>query len=142
MRMRDPGAELDVATEVVLVGDVVQVPQDLGLGGVLLRPLPVARPVRIEAEHVVDAGDVDAGAGVAVPVPGAADVVAGLEDAHRMTREPKTVRGVQTGEAGAHNHNIRVGVFISHATNHDAAGAFCLVVEFANRWAAGIGRAR
>ncbi len=125
MRMRDPGAELDVATKVVLVGDVVQVPQYLGLGGVLLRPLPVARPVRVEAEHVVDAGDVDACAGVAVPVPGAAHVVTLLENAHRMAREPETVRGVQTREAGADDHNIHIGaISISHVLIM-ATGAWC-----------------
>ena len=37
----DAGAEHDVAAQVVLVGDVVQVAQDLRLGGVLLRPCPL-----------------------------------------------------------------------------------------------------
>ena len=123
--MRDPAAELDVATKVVLVCDVVQVPQYFGLGGVLLRPLPVPRPVRVEAEHVVDAGDVDACAGVAIPVPGAAYVVTRLEYAHRKTREPETVCGVQTREAGADDHNIHIGaISISHVLIM-AAGACC-----------------
>ena len=42
----DPGGEPDVATQVVLVGDVLGVAQDLGLGGVLLRPLPLLSGAR------------------------------------------------------------------------------------------------
>ncbi len=36
----DPAVELDVAAEVELVGDVVQIAQGLGLGGEVLDPVP------------------------------------------------------------------------------------------------------
>ena len=108
--VRDSGAESDVAPQVVLVGDVVQVTKDLGLGGVLLRPLPVARPVGVEAEHVVEAWDVDAGTRIAIPVPRAADVVSRLEDPHGQTGHAKAVRRVQARESRAYDHDIDVDI--------------------------------
>src|SRR6476646_8001535 len=36
----DPGAEADVATEVVTIGDEAEIAQDFRLGRVFLRPLP------------------------------------------------------------------------------------------------------
>ena len=76
---RYPGAEADVAAQAEPVGDVAGVPEDLGLRRVALGPAVVLLKLGGERERVVDALHVDAGAGVAVPVPGAADVVAGLE---------------------------------------------------------------
>ena len=74
--------ELDVLAEVEAVGDVVGVGEDLGLRGVALGPLPLLLEVLVEAVGVLHALDVAARAGVAVPVPGAADAVAGLEHLH------------------------------------------------------------
>jgi hypothetical protein len=68
-----PGLELDVAPQVVAVGDVVGVFQDLGLGGVALGPLPFLLELGRELVGILHALDVAARAGIAVPVPGAAD---------------------------------------------------------------------
>ena len=75
--------ELDVAAQVEAVGDVVDVAQDLRLGGVALGPVPLLLELVGERVRVVQALDVAARARVAVPVPGAADAVAGLVDARR-----------------------------------------------------------
>jgi hypothetical protein len=64
----------------VLVGDVSQVAEDFRLRGIALRPLPLGLELGIEAIGVVQTFDVAAGAGVAVPVPGAADTVTGFDD--------------------------------------------------------------
>ena len=50
----DAGAELYVAAQVEAVGHVVQVALDLGLLGVLARPLPLLREVFVEGVAVVE----------------------------------------------------------------------------------------
>ena len=122
VRLRDPGAERDVAAQVELVRDVVEVSQDFRLGGVLLRPLPVAPPVGVEAEHVVDAGNVDACARVTVPVPGAAEVVRGLENAHAQTLAAETVHRVQPGESGADDDDIDVDIDVMVPCHQRSSG--------------------
>src|SRR4051794_29897482 len=79
IRGRDLCAETDVAPQIVAVGDEAEIAQDFGLGGVFLRPLPRVLQVGIERIAVIDGLDVATRAGIAVPVPGAADV-AGLFD--------------------------------------------------------------
>ena len=69
----DARVELDVAAQVEAVGDVVEVAQDLGLRRVALGPLPLLLELVGEPVGVLQALDVAARAGVAVPVPGAAD---------------------------------------------------------------------
>ena len=72
-RLDDARAEQEVAAQVEAIGDVLEVAQDLGLGGVALRPRPLllelARP-RVGVRHALD---VAAGAGVAIPEPRPAD---------------------------------------------------------------------
>ena len=75
----DPRLELDVAPQVEPVGDEVEVAQDLGLRRRSARSTPLPLQLLGEAVRVLDALDVAARAGVAVPVPRAADAVAGLE---------------------------------------------------------------
>jgi hypothetical protein len=87
----DLGLELDVAAQVETVGDVVGVAQDLGLGGVTLRPLPFLLQFGRELVGILDAFDVAARAGIAVPVPGAAEVLAGLEHPHPKTLQAQAV---------------------------------------------------
>src|SRR5262249_8177994 len=94
----DARREADVATQLVLVGDVIQVAEYLGLRRVALRPPPRALELGIEAVGVVDALDVTARARVAVPVPGAADAVGALEHDRRETELPQAVEQVQPGE--------------------------------------------
>ena len=72
-RRRDAGVELDVAAQVEAIGDVVDVVQDLRLGGVALGPLPFLLQLVGEGVGILQALDVAARAGIAVPEPGAAD---------------------------------------------------------------------
>src|SRR5262249_6827365 len=82
---------------VVAVRYEAQIAPDLGLGGVLLRPLPGGLQLRIEGVAVVGGLDIAARAGIAVPVPGAADIV-GRFQAHR--REARTAQAMEKIEAG------------------------------------------
>ena len=111
-RSGDHGVELDVAPQVEAVGDVVGVPQHLGLGGEALRPVPLLFKLVAEPVGVVDALDVTAGAGVAVPVPRAADTGSGFEHPHGEAGLAETVEHVHAGEAGAdHDCVPHVGAF-------------------------------
>ncbi len=102
----DAGGEADVAAEVVLVGDVLQVPEDLGLRGVLLRPLPFGVEVGVPAVGVVDGHDVAAGARIAVPVPRAAHVVGALEDRAREPQPAQPLEHVEAGEPRPHHDDV------------------------------------
>ena len=97
IRRRDLGAKADVAPQIVSVGDEAEIAQDFRLRGVFLRPLPRALQFGIERVAVIDGLNVAARAGIAVPVPGAADV-AGLLDHHR--REAGLAQAMQEIEAG------------------------------------------
>jgi hypothetical protein len=63
---------LDLSTQVVAIGDVIGVAEDLRLAGVALGPVPFLLQLVVEGVGVLHALDVAAGAGIAVPVPGAA----------------------------------------------------------------------
>jgi hypothetical protein len=105
-RGKNLGAEADVAAEVVAVGHEAEVAQDFRLGCVFLRPGPRPLQLRIETVAVVDGLDVAARSGIAVPVPGAADVV-GL--VHRDDTEAGLVQAMQqieAGKPGAYDCNI------------------------------------
>src|SRR5262245_63038162 len=75
----DARVALDVALEIELVRDKVQIPLDLRLAGEMFAPLPFVEQVLGEGVLVGIALRVETGAGVAIPVPGAADIGAGLE---------------------------------------------------------------
>lgn len=99
--------EHDVATEVEFVGNPFQVTQDLGLGGVLLRPVPLLLEFIGERIAIVDALDVAARAGIPVVVPGAAHFRRGLEHSNREPLGAKFVQRVQAGESGAHHQRVQ-----------------------------------
>ena len=104
----DARGELDVSAQVMPVGDMVQVLEDLGLCRVLLGPLPLLVEFGIEAVGVVDALDVAARTGVAVPVPRASDVVGRLEDAERKAEFSEAMDRIEAGEARADHHHVEI----------------------------------
>ena len=61
--------------------------------------------------RVVGGGDVAAGARVAVPVPGAADVVAGLEHGGRQAQPAQPLEHVQPGDPGADDDDVELWLF-------------------------------
>ena len=84
MRGDDAGVEADVALQVEPVGDMVEVAQDLRLAGIALGPFPLAHQLGREGVPVDVAFGIAARAGIAVPVPGAADAAAGFQHLHRQ----------------------------------------------------------
>ena len=105
----DPGAEAHVAAEVEPVDHVVEVALGLRLLGEVLLPLPLVEQLLREQVAVGVALGVEPGPGVAVPVPGAADAVAGLEQLHREARLARAVQLVDAGDAGADDQHVDVG---------------------------------
>src|SRR5262249_2976194 len=106
MRAQDPGAERDVAGELEPVRHMIEVAQDLRLRRVLLGPLPVLLELGGERVGVRQTLHVAAGAGVAVPEPGAADAVGCLDDARAQAELAQPVELVQPGEAGSDDDGV------------------------------------
>ena len=72
-RLGDGLPEPDVPAEIEPVRHMLQVAQDLRLGGEALAPPPLLLQCVGELVRILDTIEVAAGAGIAVPVPGAAD---------------------------------------------------------------------
>src|SRR5580692_12986734 len=100
-RLFDPGVELDVSPEVEAVSHVVDVAQDLRLRAVALGPMPFLLQLVGERIRVLHALDIAATPWVAVPVPGAADRVAGLEGTHFEAKFTQAMDGVETADSCA-----------------------------------------
>jgi hypothetical protein len=111
-----PRLEADVAAQVVAVGDVIGIAQQFGLGGVTLAPFPLLLQLGIELVGVLHALDVAARAGIAVPVPGAAHALAGLEHARREALPAKLVQHVHAAKAGTDDHRIEIDRHASSRT--------------------------
>ncbi len=94
----DAGSQADVAAQLETVGDVVQVAADLAVLGIALAPVPFFLKLLREGIGVVVAFGVAASPGVAVPVPGAADLVAGFK--HQGGQLQVVAQQVQLVEAG------------------------------------------
>ena len=101
--------ELDVRTQVEAVGDMVGVAQDFRLRRVALAPVPFLLQLVGEGIGILHALDVAACAGIAVPVPGAADAPALLVDAHRKALPAQPVQHVHAAKARA-DHDDVVGL--------------------------------
>ena len=106
VRGRDRAAELHVPAQVELVGDVVQVFQRVGLRGEMLLPVPFLHQFLGKRIAVGPAFGIEAGAGIAVPVPGAADVGAGLEDARGHAEFAQAVEHEHAGNPGADDDRV------------------------------------
>src|SRR6185437_9667177 len=116
MRGRDAAVELDVAAEVELVGDEIEVAFGLGLGGEVLLPVPLVEQLLRERIAVGPAFGIEARAGIAVPIPGAADRRTGFEGAHPQTELAQLVKLVEPRDAGADHDGIEILASQIHAS--------------------------
>ena len=120
MRGRHRAAELHVPAQVELVGDVVQVFQRVGLGREMLLPVPFLHQLLGKRIAIGPAFGIEAGAGIAVPVPGAADIGAGLEHPRGHAQLAQAVEHEHAGNPGADDDRvvfrdlILVGPFRDH----------------------------
>jgi hypothetical protein len=98
-----------VPPQVEPVDHVVEVALGLGLLGEVLLPLPLVEQLAGEQVGVGVALRVEPGAGVAVPVPGAADAVARLEQQGGEPVLDRAVQLVDAGDAGTDDCHVDVG---------------------------------
>ena len=101
MRRGDPAVESDVAAQVEFVGDEVEIAQRLWLRREVLDPVPFIQQFLRERVAVGVAFGIEAGTGITIPVPRAADVTAGLEHPHPEAEFAEAVELVHAGDAGA-----------------------------------------
>ena len=100
--------KLDVAAQIEAVGDVVGVSQDLRLRGIAFAPAPLLLQLGRELVGVLHAFDVAACAWVTVPVPGAADARARLEDARLEAPPAQLMQHVEAGKSRADDNGVEV----------------------------------
>jgi hypothetical protein len=112
-RRRHPGSENNVAAQVEALGNVAQVGEDFGLRGIALAPHPFLLQGFVERIGIVVALDIAARAGITVPVPGAADVLARFDDLRAEAQLAQPVEHVEPGEA--RSHHDRVNLPLVHA---------------------------
>ena len=105
----DAGVEGDVALEVEFVGDEVDVAQGFGLGGEVFGPGPFLQDFVGKGVAVGVAFGIEAGAGIAVPIPGAADAGAGFEDMGVEAEAAEAEELVEAGHAGADDERVVMG---------------------------------
>jgi hypothetical protein len=96
MRGGDAALQLDVAAQIELVGDVVQVTLGLGLAGEMLLPVPLVEQFLRERVAIGPAFRIKPGAWVAVPVPSAANAGASFKYPHPETEFPQSMELVKT----------------------------------------------
>src|ERR671922_2691293 len=103
-----PASALDVAAQVELIGDVIQIALGLGLRGEVFLPVPFLQQFLRAGIAVGPAFGIEAGAGITVPVPGAADAGAGLEHSHPEPEVAQPVELVEAGDAGADDDGVEI----------------------------------
>jgi hypothetical protein len=105
----DAAVELDVAAQVELVRDMVEIALGVGLGREVLVPVPLLEQLLREGVAVGPALRVETRARIAVPVPGAADPAAGFEDPDPQAELAQPVELIETGDAGADDDRVELG---------------------------------
>ena len=107
-RRGDPAFELDVASQIELVGDEIEVSLRLRLAGEMLGPIPFLQQLLRKRIAVGVALGIEARARIAVPVPGATDPGAGFEHAHPHPEFAQPVELVHARHAGPDDDGIEV----------------------------------
>src|SRR5690242_5858461 len=74
----------------------------------MLRPFPLLEQLLGEGVAVGTALGIEARAGIAIPVPGAADLGAGLEHAYLQAHLAQAVELVHAGQAGADDDGVEI----------------------------------
>ena len=101
VRRFDLAIELHVFAQVELVGDVVQVAQVFRLTGEAFLPVPFIQQILGEREAIGVAFRVEAGSGIAVPVPGSAEIGGGLEHGGIHSEVGQKFDLIDSGHSGA-----------------------------------------
>ena len=111
---RHAGEELDVPPQIETIGDMVDVPQDFRLRCVALRPVPLLLKLIRKRVGIVHALDVAAGAGIAIPIPGAADPLPCLKYAGGEAEATQPVQHVKPGKPGSDDNRVDLALDARH----------------------------
>jgi hypothetical protein len=107
-RSDNPAPELDVTPQVELVGNMVAIAQGFRLAGKVLGPFPFLQQFLREGIAIGIAFGIETRAGIAIPVPGAADIGAGLEHADAQAELAQPVELVHARQASANDDGVVV----------------------------------
>src|SRR5262245_60187043 len=103
---RDARLEPDQLADPEAIRDIAGVIEDLALGGVFLRPAPLAPQFGGPGVGVIEARNVAAHARIAIPVPGTANLGRGFEADDRQSEFAKPVPRIEATEPGADDDGI------------------------------------
>ena len=109
MRAHDAAIELDMAAQIEPVCHVLQIAQCFGLRGEMLAPAPFLQQLIGKGIAVGVAFRIKPRAGVAIPIPGAAQIAAGLEHLDAIAKLPQAIELVKARNAGADDDHIGLG---------------------------------
>jgi len=107
-----PAVELDVAAQIELVCDIIQIALGLGLPGEVFLPVPFVEQFLRKRVAVGPALGIEAGTGIAVPVPRAADAASGFEHPNPQAELAQPVKLVEAGNAGADDDRVEIGGWV------------------------------
>ena len=113
VRLVDRGVELDVAAQIVAIGEVERIGQDFGLGGVTLGPVPFLIEFVVPRHRIVHRRHVAARARITVPVPGSADIAAALDHQRRQPQLAQLDQHVHAAKARADHDRIETLHFLN-----------------------------
>ena len=105
---RNPAPELDVTPQVELVGDIVTIAQGFRLAGKMLGPFPFLQQFLRKGIAIGIAFGIEARAGIAIPVPGAADIGASLEHTDAQAQLTQPVELIHARQPGADDDGVVV----------------------------------
>ena len=108
-RAHDAAIELDMAAQIEPVCYVLQIAQCFGLRGEMLAPAPFLQQFIGKRIAVGVAFRIKPRAGVAIPIPGAAQIAAGLEHLDAIAKLPQAIQLIEAGNAGADDDHIGLG---------------------------------
>src|SRR5947209_5048551 len=103
-----PAVELDVATQVELVCDIIQIALGLRLPGEVFLPVPFVEQVLRKRVAVCPALGIEPGAGIPVPVPGAADAASGFKHPNPEAELAQLIELVETGNTGSDDDCVEI----------------------------------
>src|SRR5687767_2860529 len=95
---------------------MAEIALDLWLRGVAFGPFPLLIEIGQERERVEHALDVAARAGIGVPVPGAADITAGLEHMGLHAEAAEFVEHVEACHPRAYDDGIKPSLYLRTRT--------------------------
>ena len=124
--------EFHVLAQLKALRHVLAIGQNLRLGRVALAPLPLLLQRLIKLVGIFEGLHIAAGAGVAIPVPGAANIAPGLEDLRSEALLPSAMEHVHPPESRPYDDEIKLLCCVRHVVS--SPGSRCSPNIDDDRW--------